>query len=111
MNWEIIPILIKIVIKCLMLNSPKTSWMGKKFANNLVKEFDKDYNYFRHPFLHVGLDKAKHDSLRLFLEAHDYTEAPVSIDNDDYIFAYAYNKAMLDKDESLMKKNCSDYVD
>ncbi len=84
---------------------------GEKVCKPLVEEFGKEYTYFRHPFLHVGLDKAKHDSLRAFLSKHNYTEAPVSIDNDDYIFAYAYNKAMLKKDEKLMQQIGNEYVD
>ncbi len=77
---------------------------GEKVCKQLTKEFDQGYNYFRHPFLHIGLEKAKHDSLRSFLNAHNYIEAPVSIDNDDYIFAYAYSKAWLGKDDNLIKK-------
>lgn len=84
---------------------------GEKVCKNLVKEFDQAYQYFRHPYLHVGLNSARHDSLNVFLTQHGYKEAPVSIDNDDYLFAYAYNKAMLKKDKILMKKIGIDYVD
>ena len=83
---------------------------GEQVCKKLVEDYDQKYIYFRHPFLHVGLDKAKHDSLRTFLSKHNYIEAPVSIDNDDYIFAYAYNTAMLDNDEGLMRKIGGDYV-
>jgi peptidoglycan/xylan/chitin deacetylase (PgdA/CDA1 family) len=84
---------------------------GEKVSKELVKDYDQEYIYFRHPYLHVGLDKAKHDSLKSFLAAHDYIEAPVSIDNDDYIFAYAYSKAMQGENDSLMDKIGKDYVD
>lgn len=84
---------------------------GEKICKELVKEYSEQYIYFRHPFLHVGLDKEKHDDLKAFLSEHDYIEAPVSIDNDDYIFAYAYSKAMLKKDVELMKQIGNDYVD
>ena len=84
---------------------------GEIVCKELVKEYDQQYIYFRHPFLHVGLDKEKHDALRSFLHEHDYIEAPVSIDNDDYIFAYAYSKAMVKKDTPLIKQIGSDYVD
>ncbi|MCK5703638.1 MAG: polysaccharide deacetylase family protein [Cyclobacteriaceae bacterium] len=84
---------------------------GEKVCKPLVKEYGQEYIYFRHPYLHVGMNKSSHDSLRAFLTKHGYEEAPVSIDNDDYIFAYAYNKAMLDNDEHLMKKIGNDYVD
>jgi peptidoglycan/xylan/chitin deacetylase (PgdA/CDA1 family) len=84
---------------------------GEEVCENLVKDYDQDYIYFRHPFLHVGLNRTKHNELKAFLVKHDYIEAPVSIDNDDYIFAYAYNKAMLKKDIELMNQIGEDYVD
>jgi peptidoglycan/xylan/chitin deacetylase (PgdA/CDA1 family) len=84
---------------------------GEKVCKQLVQDFDQEYRYFRHPYLHVGLNKDKHDSLKVFLNMHNYKEAPVSIDNDDYLFAYAYSKAMLREDKDLMKKIGKDYVD
>lgn len=84
---------------------------GEQVCNELVGEYDQDYIYFRHPYLHVGLDKEKHDVLKVFLSEHSYIEAPVSIDNDDYIFAYAYSKAMVKKDQELMDRIGKDYVD
>lgn len=83
---------------------------GEIVCKDLVEEYDQQYIYFRHPFLHVGLDKEKHDELRTFLFSHDYLEAPVSIDNDDYIFAYAYSKALKKGDKELMDKIGIDYV-
>ena len=83
---------------------------GEKICKPLLISYNQEYNYFRHPYLHIGLNKSKHDSLVNFLTKHGYTEAPVSIDNDDYIFAYAYNKAMLAGDEVLMVKIGTDYV-
>ena len=83
---------------------------GEEVCRELVREYNSDYHYFRHPYLHIGLDKNKHDSLTNFLAAHDYLEAPVTIDNDDYIFAYAYSKAMFAKDKELMMRIGKDYV-
>ena len=84
---------------------------GEKVCKGLVTDYDQEYVYFRHPFLHVGLNKAKYDSLNTFLNEHNYIEAPVSIDNDDYIFAYTYSKAMVKKDLELMDRIGKDYVD
>jgi peptidoglycan/xylan/chitin deacetylase (PgdA/CDA1 family) len=84
---------------------------GEKVCKELSAKYGKNYKYFRHPFLQVGLTKAKHDSLKVFLSQHGYEEAPVSIDNEDYIFAFAYSKALSSKDEDLMKKIGQDYLD
>ncbi len=84
---------------------------GEKVCKELTKNYGTEYQYFRHPFLHVGLTPEKHDSLKVFLSDHGYIEAPVSIDNDDYIFAYAYSKAMSKKDQQLMDQIGRDYID
>jgi peptidoglycan/xylan/chitin deacetylase (PgdA/CDA1 family) len=83
---------------------------GERVCKDLVKNYNQQYQYFRHPYLHVGLNKEKHDSLTMFLHLHNYKEAPVSIDNDDYMFAYAYHMAMKKKDLTLMLQIGSDYV-
>ena len=46
--------------------------------------------YFRHPFLHVGLDLRKRQAFEAWLHVRGYAVAPVTIDNDDYIFAAVY---------------------
>jgi len=49
--------------------------------------------YFRHPFLHAGKDPATRNGLELFLKAHQYVIAPVTLDNSDYMFAAVYARA------------------
>lgn len=83
---------------------------GSQVCGELVKRYNKRYNYYRHPYLHIGSSKEKHDSLTHFLEANGYTEAPVSIDNADYLFALAYHKAMKSQDSELMQKIGQDYL-
>ncbi|MCG8309518.1 MAG: polysaccharide deacetylase family protein [Cytophagales bacterium] len=84
---------------------------GEQVCRDLVKEYGQEYRYFRHPFLHIGPDKEKHDALKSFLNDHNYIEAPVSIDNDDYMFAYAYSKARTQDNKALMAKIGNAYVD
>lgn len=45
-----------------------------------------------------------------FLKQHEYTIAPISIDNADYIFSRAYDIAYDRKDKKLMKKVGDAYV-
>lgn len=98
------------------------------YNNNSLKVFSKDIlkgevvtkellsrkgltlKYFRHPFLHTGNPKHKSDSLDNFLISHGYTVAPVTIDNEDYLFALAYKRANDKGDHKLMKQIGSDYV-
>ncbi len=66
--------------------------------------------YFRHPFLHVGATKQRADSLENFLKKNKYITAPVTIDNEDYLFANAYQKALIKKDTALAKTIGKDYI-
>lgn len=70
----------------------------------------KTIRYFRHPFLHLGNTKEKTDSLDNFLSDHGYTTAPVTIDNEDYLFAVAYKRAKVKNDTLLTKQIGNDYI-
>ena len=66
--------------------------------------------YFRHPYLWTGLDLATKSKLGTFLTEHDYTIAPVTIDNADWIFARAYDNAFEKNDKKLQKQIGAAYV-
>jgi peptidoglycan/xylan/chitin deacetylase (PgdA/CDA1 family) len=89
------------------------SWdieQGEPITKKLLADHGKAMKYFRHPYLHVGKTKEKADSLQDYLSAHGYTVAPVTIDNDDYLFAVAYKRAQDKNDRSLMTQIGSDYI-
>jgi peptidoglycan/xylan/chitin deacetylase (PgdA/CDA1 family) len=83
---------------------------GEKITKALLRKYDKEMKYFRHPFLHVGATKNLADSLENFLKKHDYMTAPVTIDNEDYLFANAYQKALIKKDTVLAQTIGKDYI-
>ncbi len=66
--------------------------------------------YFRHPFLNTGPDLETKEALERFLDEHGYTVAPVTIDNDDYLYAAAYTNATAQGDSGLMRRIGDDYV-
>jgi peptidoglycan/xylan/chitin deacetylase (PgdA/CDA1 family) len=84
---------------------------GEIITKEILAKHGKSIKYFRHPFLHMGNTKSKADSLIGFLEKHHYKIAPVTIDNDDYLFALAYHRAFLKKDSALMAQISFDYID
>jgi len=84
---------------------------GEIQTRKLLEANGKKLIYFRHPFLHVGDNKEKADSLENFLTERGYTVAPVTIDNEDYLFALAYHRAKAGNDTLLMKRIGSDYID
>lgn len=83
---------------------------GETITRKLLKNKGMAIKYFRHPFLHVGNTKAKADSLNDFLLRHGYTVAPVTIDNEDYLFALAYKRAKDKNDTGLMKQIGHDFI-
>lgn len=84
---------------------------GEKVTPGLAEKYGSEYKYFRHPYLRMGLRQSHADSLKDFLLQHGYTEAPVTIDNEDYVFALAYHRAYSEGDSLLMEKIGSTYVD
>jgi peptidoglycan/xylan/chitin deacetylase (PgdA/CDA1 family) len=84
---------------------------GEKVTKPLSEKFNLPYRYFRHPYLRIGTSQSHADSLRNFLKQHGYTPAPVTIDNEDYIFAKAYHIAYSQNDPNLMSKIGESYVD
>src|SRR5215203_5475918 len=66
--------------------------------------------FFRHPFLWTGLSLVTKNDLGKFLSAHGYRIAPVTIDNSDWIFASAYDKAFDKGDKKLMAQIGAAYV-
>jgi peptidoglycan/xylan/chitin deacetylase (PgdA/CDA1 family) len=49
--------------------------------------------FFRHPFLHTGRTLEDRRRFETFLAERGYRVAPVTIDNYDYLFAAAYDRA------------------
>ncbi len=66
--------------------------------------------YFRHPFLQVGLDLNKRHAFEAWAKARGYTVAPVTIDNDDYIFAAVYAHALKASNPQLAQRTAEAYL-
>lgn len=84
---------------------------GESVTRRLLAERGKAPRFFRHPFLHTGRSVAVRDSLNHFLGAHGYRVAPVTIDNSDYIFAAAYDRALAAGDRPLATRIRATYLD
>jgi len=84
---------------------------GEEITRELLSEKNKTLRYFRHPFLHVGNTSEKKKKLENYLKERNYIVAPVTIDNSEWIFARAYEKALLDNDTSMMSKVGKAYID
>jgi peptidoglycan/xylan/chitin deacetylase (PgdA/CDA1 family) len=59
--------------------------------------------YFRYPFLHAGMNGKTKKAVQNFLLAHGYKNAPVTLDNSDYMFARVYAKDLADNRPAEVK--------
>ena len=66
---------------------------GDSVTTVLLRSVGRRPRYFRHPFLHSGRDLETRQTVERFLADRGYRIAPVTIDNSDYIFASAYERA------------------
>ena len=83
---------------------------GEPVTKKLMAAAGREYKYFRHPYLHRGNTAAKVSALEEYLDAHGYVEAPVTIDNSEWIFANAFDKALKANDETMMGKVGQHYI-
>lgn len=60
----------------------------EKFMQN------KNYHYFRYPYLHEGNTQAKRDSVRRYLFNHHYQIAQVTMDFSDYLWNKPYSRCL-----------------
>jgi peptidoglycan/xylan/chitin deacetylase (PgdA/CDA1 family) len=65
---------------------------------------------FRHPFLQVGLELPKRRAFEAWLAARGYRVAPVTIDNDEWVYAAVYADALRRGDTAFAARVRSDYV-
>ncbi len=84
---------------------------GERVTRGLLQKGGTAPRYFRHPFLHTGRDEPTRTRVERFLSEHGYRVAPVTIDNYDYIFAAAYDRAVGRKDSVLTERVVSEYLD
>ncbi len=83
---------------------------GEIVTKELLKANDRQIRYFRHPYLWTGLSLETKKDVSEFLAEHGYTIAPVTIDNSDWIFARAYDRAFDNRDRAAMKRIGAAYV-
>lgn len=83
---------------------------GEKITRGLAEKYGTELKYFRPPFLRSGSTRSQSDALKYFLQQHGYEEAPVTIDNDDYLFAKAFHSAFVKDDVDRMGEIGEAYV-
>jgi peptidoglycan/xylan/chitin deacetylase (PgdA/CDA1 family) len=83
---------------------------GETVTRELLRTRGKQLRYFRHPFLHTGRDLKTKTDFESFLRSRNYTIAPVTIDNSDWIFAKAYGLAKGRGDRALAERIAQSFI-
>jgi peptidoglycan/xylan/chitin deacetylase (PgdA/CDA1 family) len=65
---------------------------GETTLRPLLAETGQTPRWFRHPYLHAGQSPQARVALDAFLAQHGYRVAPVTIDNSEWIWAFAYDQ-------------------
>lgn len=80
---------------------------GERVTSRLLGRRPK---YFRHPTLNTGRSRAAKTAFERFLAHNGYRIAPVTIDNDEYLYALAYDRARGKRDAARMARIGADYI-
>lgn len=96
-------------------NTTVETWLadvdkGAIITRPLLKERGRTLRYFRHPYLFLGETPEKKAAMAEGIAARGYTVAPVTIDNNDWMFAAVYRKAEAAGDEALKTRIGEAYV-
>ena len=83
---------------------------GETVTRMLLAERGQKIRYFRHTQLRTGPTEEYRQQLNTLLAKRGYTVAPVTIDNNDYVFARAYWLAGTRKDEATRQKLSAEYL-
>lgn len=83
---------------------------GERVTRELMAERDRAPRFFRHTFLHTGRDTATRNGFERFLAGHGYRVAPVTVDNYDYVWARAYDRALTGADTARASRVAREYV-
>ncbi|MGB3543733.1 MAG: polysaccharide deacetylase family protein [Rubrivirga sp.] len=78
---------------------------GDPVTNRLLAAQGDSVRYFRHPYLNVGPDRETKDAFEAWLEDEGLIIAPVTHDNAEWLYAFAYDKA---EDDLALKARIAD---
>jgi hypothetical protein len=80
-------------------------------VDSLLAPHGASVEWFRHPFLHAGDTAEKKRGLSQFLEARGWRVAPVTVDNQEWVYAYVYHVALRQADTALAERVSEAFLD
>lgn len=83
---------------------------GETVTRMLLRQKGMKLRYFRHTQLRTGPTAEYKEGLSKFLAGRGYTVAPVTIDNQEWVFAAVYSGAKERGDKEIMKRVADAYI-
>jgi peptidoglycan/xylan/chitin deacetylase (PgdA/CDA1 family) len=83
---------------------------GEIATKILLRKKGKRLRYFRYPYLDLGPNLAVRREFEQFLARHGYTVAPVTIDNEEYMFGVVYASALRGGDQQAARGVADAYI-
>ena len=83
---------------------------GELTTRKLLQEKGLKLKYFRHPYLHAGKDIDTKRRFEQFLVERGYQVAPVTIDNQEWVFAEVYARALRAGDQATVQRVATAYI-
>jgi peptidoglycan/xylan/chitin deacetylase (PgdA/CDA1 family) len=84
---------------------------GELHLRPMLAKHGQSPQWFRHPYLRAGRTLEDKTALQKFLAEHGYRIAPVTIDNGEWVYAFAYRNVLAkDGDKETLARLRRDYV-
>jgi len=84
---------------------------GAAPVDSLLRLRGRRLVWFRHPYLHAGDTPAKKAGLESHLEQKGWRVAPVTVDNQEWVYAYVYHRGLERGDSALARRVSAAYLD
>ncbi|MEZ5424963.1 MAG: polysaccharide deacetylase family protein [Pyrinomonadaceae bacterium] len=84
---------------------------GETITRMLLEQKGKKLRFFRHTQLRTGPTEEFRQKLAAFLKDRGYTVAPVTVDNNDYIYTIVYSRAKAAGDRQLEARIVASYIE
>ena len=81
--------------------------LGQRLIDDVVENRRR---WFRPPYLHMGNEPGKKAGLLAHLAEHRYRLAPVTVDNQEWVYAAVYAEARARRDSELARRVADGYV-
>jgi peptidoglycan/xylan/chitin deacetylase (PgdA/CDA1 family) len=84
---------------------------GAVITSAEMKAAGKTERYFRYPYLNTGKDKAQKEAVITFYSSRGFLNAPVTVQNQDWLFNVPYSEAITKRNAAERKRVADAYLE